>query len=168
MDAGRQLERAGALSTNLLRVDAGRQIERSGDLADALLGADVGGTVSTVKRLSAMLGDADLPATATALRDASLPATAASLRETTDELNRGTRLARLMYRLTAVTGEAEALEFVPKATKAAESVTGELVPIARRILQLQEETIVLTRDTNRRTTNIDRKLGGDLLVPPVP
>lgn len=168
VDAGKQLARSGALSSNLLRVDPGRQLARSGDLADALLGADIGGTVSTVRRLTALLGDADLPATAAGLRDASLPATARSLRETTDELNRGTRLARLIPRLTAVAGEAKTLEFVPKATRAAESVTRELVPIARRILQLQEQTLELTRDTNRRTTNIDRKLGGDLLVPPVP
>jgi hypothetical protein len=102
------------------------------------------------------------------LGDASLPATAASLKDATDELNRGTRLARLLERLTAVVGQAKVLQFVPKATKAAESVVGELTPIGRRVVQLLEETLALTRDTNRRTTNIDRKFGGDLVVPPVP
>jgi hypothetical protein len=154
--AGENIQRSGALATNLLGADAGRQLQRAGDLSRTLLGADVGKAVSSAERLTTMLGGA------------SLPATASSLRETTDELNRGTRLARLMERLTAVIGQMKVLQFVPKATRAADAVTNEIVPIARRVVALQEETLQVTRDTNRRATNIDRKLGGDLLVPPVP
>lgn len=152
-DAGVQLQKAGALSDELVSADAGTQLRRSGALASTLLGGDVGGVLDDVRGLAALPGNADLAGTAR------------SLAETTDELNRGTRLQRLLVRLTQVVGQAQQLRFVPKATAAAESVTGRIEPLLEEGVRMQRELIVLTRDTNRHAANLDRKLGGDLPLP---
>lgn len=148
--AGTQLQKAGALSDNLLGVDAGRQIQRSGQLASTLLGNDVGGTLRDVKTLTSLL------------QETKLPATARSITETTDELNRGTRLARLMERLTSVLGQAKTLRFVPKATAAADAVTARIVPLIERGIAMLSETLAVTKDTGRHAASLDRKLGGEL------
>lgn len=151
--AGRQLQKAGALSDELVGNDAGTQIRRSGDLARTLLDAGVGGLVGDVRRTTSLLTGANLPTTA------------ASLSKVTDELGRGTRLRRLLVRLTAVLGQAQTLAFVPKATAAADSVTGRLVPLVERGIAMLSETLVVAQDTNRHAANLDRKLGGDLPLP---
>lgn len=152
-DAGTQLQKAGALSDNLLSVNAGGQIRRSGQLADTLLGAGVGGAVGDVRRLSTLLASSNLPATAR------------SVKATADELGRGTRLARLLERLTFVVGQAKALRTVPKVTVAADAVTGRIVPLIERGVAMLAETLTIVRETNRHAANLDRKLGGDLPLP---
>jgi len=151
--AGTQLQKAGALSDNLLRVDAGREIRRSGTLATTLLGAGVGDAVGDVRALT------------DAVRDADLPATAGSLTRVTDELGRGTRLERLMVRLTALLGQAQTLGVVPSVDAASDAVTGRLLPLVERGIAMLATTMELTRDTNGHAASLDRKLGGELPAP---
>lgn len=152
-DAGAQLQRAGALSEDLLAVGPGRQLQRSGRLASTLLDAGVGDVVGDVRSLTRQFGAAELPRAA------------ASLTRTADELNRGTRLRRLLVRLTAVLGQARSLDLVPSVDRAADAVTGRLLPLVERGIAMLATTVELTRDTNRHAANLDRKFGGDLPLP---
>ena len=158
--AGTQLQKSGALSDNLLSVDAGRQIQRSGALSTTLLGAGVGAMVRDLRALSGQFAATDLRGTAQAVS------------ATADELNRGTRLRRLLQRMTRVFGQAEQRDVVPSVDAASEAVTRRLVPLVEQGIALLRENVAITRDTNavtrdtnRHAANLDRKLGGDLPLP---
>lgn len=154
--AGTQLQKAGALSDNLLGVDAGGQIQRSGDQATTFLGAGVGGAVRDVQALTRAIDATDLPRTAR------------SLTATADELNRGTRLRRMLVRLTAVLGQAQRVHLVPSVDAAADAVTARLVPLVERGVAMLASTLDVARDTNGHAANLDRKPGGDLPLPGSP
>jgi hypothetical protein len=174
-DAAGSLTATRRLADSLLAADAGRSLEAARRLSNSLLGADAGRSLATVRALSAVLLDADVGAATVgvrrmaslvdgALASVDVPGTAASLKRVTDELSRRDRLRTLLVRSTRVLGQVEATQMVPKVSAAAD-VVPRLQALLERSLAVQEELLVIGRDTNRHAASLDRKLGGEVPVP---
>lgn len=155
-DAAGSLTAARRLSNSLLGADAGRSLTTVRALADVLLRADVGDATAAVRRMASVVDDS--------LASADLPGTARSLKQVTDELSRRDRLRTLLIRSTRVFGQIEATQMVPKVSTAAD-VVPRLEALLQRSLTIQEELLVIGRDTNRHAASLDRKLGGEVPVP---